>query len=851
MTVGALRRRGEWSAVAVAAAKVVIGLTMAVRVAVGDASMPYARYPVMIATVVAFAAAGTLLLAGARDDRRPFTLGVCMLLVASSFTDSLAPPTTTVGLVEGVARSVVALRVDAFWPGFLWAFVAVFPAPATSRRASRVIVGASNTALLLGAVLFAANLLAALATIAPPLHSLLPLLTPLGRRSRIYTATLFLAGLPALPVLALKVRGLAPGERQRLRLFVTGLVLGTSPTILWVATQSVFPALVRKFPLEVAGWVLYPTLLATPFVTAYAVLVRHALDVRIVIRRALQYAMARHTVMLVGTIPFLLLGALLYSARDRSMMGILQSADGAALLFLGVAAWTSLSWRRHVLGRVDRRFFREQYDAQHYLTQLVERCSRATDVRQLAHILQSEIERALHVQVVSMLALGSGGERFVAPDGGVRPLAHDDSLLAAFRPGMSQLDVDLDAPTAAIAELPSACREWLADADARLLVHLRNAGDETIGLLVLGEKRSELPYSSDDKKLLGAVAAAAALALQQISVPSFDTASSAEERPETLAAGCEGCGLVQPERDGLCERCGAAAHALGIPLVVTGKFRLLDRVGQGAMGVVYRALDLTLDRVVAIKTLPRLQPEQAARLRREARAIAAVSHPNLALIYGAESWHGVPLLVLEYLPGGTLGERLKHGPVPPRDVLAVGIALADAVAALHRVGILHRDIKPSNIGFGSLGTPKLLDFGVARVLGRVHRDEDSAIAGVFSASGELSLTATMDSQVVGTPLYLSPEAIRRAPPSPMVDVWALSVVLLESMLGHHPFRAQSLAATLTRIADGEALDLRLITASLSAPIREFFERALSRDSESRPQSAEALREALHLLAASP
>src|SRR5207253_8576282 len=117
--------------------------------------------------------------------------------------------------------------------------------------------------------------------------------------------------------------------------------------------------------------------------------------------------------------------------------------------------------------------------------------------------------------------------------------------------------------------------------------------------------------------------------------------------------------------------------------------------------------------VVAIKTLPRVSPEHAMRLRREARAMAAVQHRHLALIYGVETWRGTPLLVVEYLDGGTLADRLKAGPLAIDGVRELGISLCGALHSMHRSGVLHRDIKPSNIGFTREGVPKQLDFGLA------------------------------------------------------------------------------------------------------------------------------------------
>ena len=144
------------------------------------------------------------------------------------------------------------------------------------------------------------------------------------------------------------------------------------------------------------------------------------------------------------------------------------------------------------------------------------------------------------------------------------------------------------------------------------------------------------------------------------------------------------------------------------------------------MGVVYRAKDLTLGRAVALKTLPATSPEDSARLRREARAMAAITHPNLALIFGVETWQGTPILVIEYLAGSTLAERLPTGPMAWEEVLELSLVLASVLERVHGSGILHRDVKPSNIGFTEEDVPKLLDFGLVRISAGIGAQQGTA-----------------------------------------------------------------------------------------------------------------------------
>jgi serine/threonine protein kinase len=260
------------------------------------------------------------------------------------------------------------------------------------------------------------------------------------------------------------------------------------------------------------------------------------------------------------------------------------------------------------------------------------------------------------------------------------------------------------------------------------------------------------------------------------------------------------------------------------------------------MGVVYRAEDLALGRQVAVKTLPRMSVRQSTRLRREARAIAAVDHPNLAMIYAVESFQRLPLLIFEYLGGGTLAHRIGRGRMPIEESARLGLRIADVVDAIHNAGILHRDIKPSNIGFSEKGVPKLLDFGLAKLLlsaqeGAVEPAPPLADVALDRTSVALSRRGR---SIVGTPLYLSPEALRGADPDPSFDLWSLCVVLYEAGTGRHPFRADTAEQTIARILSCAFRSLDETLPGAPDELRRFFAAAFSRRASRRPGSVEEL-----------
>lgn len=227
--------------------------------------------------------------------------------------------------------------------------------------------------------------------------------------------------------------------------------------------------------------------------------------------------------------------------------------------------------------------------------------------------------------------------------------------------------------------------------------------------------------------------------------------------------------------------------------------------------------------------------------------MASFVHPHLALIFGAETWRGVPVLVVEYLPGGTLSRRISQTN-HPAFVIELGIKLAGALAALHDKEMLHRDVKPANIGFSEKVEPKLLDFGLARIVQESQADFGRGLD-IGSALGHDRSGArlTRTDHVVGTPLYLSPEVLQGAPPSPQQDLWGLHVVLWETLAGRHPLHDLSQDVALTRISDGEIPSVSIERPDLPQNLVDLLDRGLGRRMASRPKTAKILQRDLEFV----
>jgi hypothetical protein len=236
-----------------------------------------------------------------------------------------------------------------------------------------------------------------------------------------------------------------------------------------------------------------------------------------------------------------------------------------------------------------------------------------------------------------------------------------------------------------------------------------------------------------------------------------------------------------------------------------GSYEILSLLGVGGMGEVYRARDTRLNRAVALKVLPpqfAADPERLARFNREAQALAALSHPNIAAVHTIEDATDPPTLVLELVEGVTLADRIANGPLPLSDVLVIATQLVAACEAAHQRGIVHRDLKPANIKIRADGTVKVLDFGLAKLV----NPEPSLAASTSSGEGSvvtLARQGTVAGAILGTPAYMAPEQARGEAADKRVDIWALGVVVFEMATGVSPFLRRTIADTIAAVLHDE------------------------------------------------
>ncbi len=755
-----------------------------------------------------------------------------------------------------------ALAVDALMPWALWLFVRDFPRAPLGRLPRASFDLAILLSLVVGGLAGIGWTATELAGRTWPERS--GGLAPLARALRgSYYPILFALAAPALPWMLARARGAPSLERRRVLLFTSALLAGLVPTTAYILGSALVPGLLRLDEASPAGRallnvVIVGPILAVPFAFAYSVLVHRVLEVRLVVRRALQYLLARTSLAAIAAAPFLLLAGYVWTRRSVTVSELLSDAEPLSLLAFSSLAIVALATRTRSLSWVDRRFFREQHDARLILSALAQRSRGVVSVADLGQLLEEEIDRALHLETVAVLVLNPRTSRLESSTRATRHLDVPSALADLLASSVEPVSVESSRPGSLAAALPEPDRLWIAEGGFRMLVPMIAADGSLVGLAALGEKKSELPFEREDRQLLSAIAASVAPSienrlLRSSSFGASDPRSADALRPEIEAEQeawhCPRCGGVFPPSAPGCPLDGPVLVKAGLPHVVSGKYRLERRIGSGGMGVVYKAFDQGLGRMVALKALPRVSPELALRLRREARAVAALCHPNLAVIHAAESSFGVPILVFELLEGGTLASRLERGPLDPASILNLGVDLASAIEVVHEAGILHRDLKPANVGFTGSGIVKVLDFGLSRFIGDVRSEAlggaRSSAAG--STDGPEKELWTRSDVVVGTLGYFSPEAAVGEPPDPMFDVWSLSVVLYEAATGRNPFLGGSVTDVLHRIIEASVPDPQTLAPSLPRPLAEYLHRALSRNRRQRPQSARELRRSLEAL----
>lgn len=612
-------------------------------------------------------------------------------------------------------------------------------------------------------------------------------------------------------------------DRRRLRWVLWGTIVGLTPFLV-LQISGLVMRIVGRPMVSFGQWVPIVNLATAliPISFGYAIIKHHVFDITFVVRRGLQYLLAKNALRALLALPIagLAYGVLVH--RDQPIGQLLWT--NSAYVYLIVAAIVSLRFRAQLTRWLDRRFFREVYDRQRILVELIDNVEKLESASGVSKLVSHELEAAFHPRCLFVwyregdkpnltLSYSSGGYIHAVELAPASPL-----LQLAERAGGI-----IDLPLADAEGLPRAEREWLEDAGVRLIVGMPGAERHLVGLLMLGDKKSEEPYSTDDRKLLQAIARQIAVARENVRLKErvdedrrlrHDVLAHLETGHINVLKECPTCGLCYDAASAVCPSDGTELTlSLPVERTIDGKYRLDRLIGKGGMGAVYEAADLRLARSVAVKImLGRAFGDRQAlrRFEREAQACARLTHPNIvtAFDFGAVGADGA-FLVMELVQGRTLRAELNRRGRLPAAVAAIWFEqICEGVAAAHQRQVVHRDLKPENVLIAATATGgeivKVLDFGLAKM----------------RAAGEETGGLTHPGAVMGTAGYMAPEQLSGGEVDHRADVFAIGVMATEAIVGQRPFRGRSYSELLMSIVNnpvtlgGEGAALRRLESVL-------------------------------------
>lgn len=743
---------------------------------------------------------------------------VTMGTIYEAFQWGMAASVRSLPLLVAVAVMLVYVSASIRTP-LLAAFFCLFPKQLFAKRwIWALFIAGPLLATIYSLYLFARTVYDPqhLSGLAPPW-----LLASLGLQSLVY----LLLALIVVPLNYWRLESVT--DRRRFRVLSYGVLLGMVfylPRVIGTVFADMRPALERFFYSPTTDLVSSVGALIFPLSFAYAILRQRLFDVRVIVRRGLQYALARN---FLRAIPIVAAGLLLLDLifhGSQPLFGVLR-ARGAVYLAIAALAGLAYAQRQTWLSGLDRRFFRDKYDAHALFREIVEEIRHAATVEQVSPSVVTRVAEALHAAFCAMLVRKPGEPLYrVVASAPVGALATDLPATNKLIPLVRMLDRSVPITLAESGwlgqQLPQVDKDFLHDARIDLLVPVALAEGATEALLVLGAKRSEEPYSSEDTALLENVASALGLLLMR-GTPSI-LGRSIEE--------CPACGSCYDTGTTKCEKDDTLLTLVATPRMLGQRYRLEQRLGQGGMGKVYRATDLSLNRRVAVKMIrDEFFTNQLTieKFRQESRVTGGLAHPNVVTVhdFGVDTNQRV-FLVMELLEGLTLREEFRgKRRLTPERTLELFHGICEGVAAAHARGLVHRDLKPENIFLARTSlreVVKITDFGIAKALPEFTNQTSDTVTGVL----------------VGTIRYMSPEQLRGKSVSPRWDVWALTVIAYEALCGTAPFSGTDFATLQSAIMGINFAEVTTLVPEAPAKWQAFFARGFSHVEQDRPETIE-------------
>ena len=612
-------------------------------------------------------------------------------------------------------------------------------------------------------------------------------------------------------------------QRRRLRWAFIGVIGAQFPAFALMAAWYVVTLLPASMDLTSLRFAFNRTInlmvVFMPLTMAYAILKHRVLGIRLVVRMGIQHIFATNVLRVLLALPLAALTYELVTERNRTVGELLFQGSAKWNLALIVCLAASNRYREQLTTAIDKHFFRESYSQETILTSLAESIKNLDSVEEIAALLSAEVDKALHPEWITVLyrqTRHSGLSLAYASHASSRHLQHAEHTGI-----LEKLEHASGATSWSTLRRvsPQAERIPFDRAGANLLVPIQGTEPRLLGILVLGEKKSEEPYTAKDRRLLERIGHEIGIVYENLELRGLvrrerqvqvDVLARVAKQDISLVKECPACGRCYDSSAETCESDGSRLSlSLPVERTIDGRYQLQRLIGKGGMGAVYEATDLRLNRLVAIKVMMgRLFGNTAAmrRFSREAQASARLVHPNIVRLYdyGELSAEGA-FLVMEHVRGVTWRRLLaESGSLPPEEAAALFEQLLAGMEAAHSAKIIHRDLKPDNViihGAPSSRTVKILDFGLAKVRGAELGD-----SGSMTAPGV----------AVGTLGYMSPEQYMGADVDERTDLYSIGVIALETLTGKLQLKSYAFHTQI-----GELLQRRFDFAGASAEHRKL------------------------------
>ncbi len=610
----------------------------------------------------------------------------------------------------------------------------------------------------------------------------------------------------------------AADQRRRVKWLVYASIAGISPLALSQAAEIIWRTSGSNNPfvdniLFTFLWMSNLLTLIIPVVSCYVILKHHVFDINVVIRRGVQYLLAKNALRLGLTLPVIALLVTVLANPNRTLAEIAFRNSIYFYLLLITAAALSLQFRRRLSDWIDRKFFREAYNQEKILHTLIDDVKKLDSMSEMSRRVSLEVERALHPERVYLfyrqrdhreLSLGYSS-------GGTSQQLH---IPEEFRllPFMEDQGCAQDFPFPHKNNLPQEEKDWLARLGTRLIVPLSGSDARLAGLFLLGEKKAEVPYTPRDRELLEALADQIAIVYENVRLKEsiaherkikHEVLARVDQQRINLLKECPACGACFDWEALACTADGSELQlSLPVERTIEARYRLERLLGRGGMGAVYQASDLRLQRQVAVKILSGSMfgnIQALRRFEREAQAAARLRHPNIVTVhdYGVLSTEGA-YIVMELVAGETLRARLKRErQLMPATAADIFDQLLEGVKAAHQAGVVHRDLKSENIFLVGTESERtrvyVLDFGLAKLTQTIAPDAQSQSP---------AAPVTTPGAVLGTFGYMSPEQLTGGTVDERSDLFSIGVMTVEAITGRRPFEGTTYHELLTNILQG-------------------------------------------------